>query len=453
RVAEEPAGALALAADRKGVRPGGAVRVTATFTNESALGEARGVRFGLAAPEGYKITATSGPAGDVAPGATATATWTVTAPADAEPGALPGLDATVSWRAAGGDSEQASAHSLLMVGGGAVGEPYRTSASTAAEFARSGDTVGIAAGGKDMWGDTNEFATVYEDDWLAPGHAVSTKVTELDGSSGWTRAGLVASDDLARTGSAGYAAIAVTPAHGCVFSYDADGDGRLDHYTEVGGFTAGAVRVRLRRDGDRMSGSCSSDGVNWAVVGSGTVPGSAGAQDVGMFVSAVNAHTAQEAIARFDGAVAASPDTSRNGSDDPLQSLRKPVTALSSEPGRPPEAANDGSRANSPYWGGQMTYGETWWRVDLGAVDDVSRVNVRNYVDGTRFYTYRLEGSLDGGHWFTLGGRNGPRPAADAGDTLATEARARYIRVVGTGNTANLTFHLTEVSVYGAPAG
>ncbi|MEU9869388.1 alpha-N-acetylglucosaminidase TIM-barrel domain-containing protein [Actinomadura sp. NPDC048021] len=453
RVAEEPAGALALAADRKGVRPGGAVRVTATFTNESALGEARGVRFGLAAPEGYKITATSGPAGDVAPGATATATWTVTAPADAEPGALPGLDATVSWRAAGGDSEQASAHSLLMVGGGAVGEPYRTSASTAAEFARSGDTVGIAAGGKDMWGDTNEFATVYEDDGLAPGHAVSTKVTELDGSSGWTRAGLVASDDLARTGSAGYAAIAVTPAHGCVFSYDADGDGRLDHYTEVGGFTAGEVRVRLRRDGDRMSGSCSSDGVNWAVVGSGTVPGSAGAQDVGMFVSAVNAHTAQEAIARFDGGIAASPDTSRNGSDDPLQSLRKPVTALSSEPGRPPEAANDGSRANSPYWGGQMTYGETWWRVDLGAVDDVSRVNVRNYVDGTRFYTYRLEGSLDGGHWFTLGGRNGPRPAADAGDTMATEARARYIRVVGSGNTANLTFHLTEVSVYGAPAG
>ncbi|MEU4825402.1 alpha-N-acetylglucosaminidase TIM-barrel domain-containing protein [Actinomadura sp. NPDC023710] len=453
RVAEEPAGALALATDRKGVEPGGAVRVTATFTNESTLSEARKARFRLAAPAGYRIAAGSGPAGDVAPGETATATWTVTAPADARPGALPGLDATVSWRTAGGDSEQASAHSLLMVGSGTVGAPYKTFASTAAEFAQSGDTVGIAAGGKDMWGETNEFATVYKEGGLTPGHAVSTKVTRLDGSSDWTRAGLVAGDDLARAGSAGYATIAVTPAHGCVFSRDADGDGRLDHYTEVGGFTAGEVHVRLSRDGDRMTGSCSSDGRNWAVVGSGTVPGTAGAQDVGMFVSAVNGHTAQEAIAQFGGGILASPSTSRDGSGDPLQSLRKPVTALSSEPGRPPEAANDGSRANSPYWGGQMTYGENWWRVDLGAVDDVSRVNVRNYVDGTRYYTYRLEGSLDGDHWFTLGGRNGPRPAADAGDTMTTEAEARYIRVVGSGNTANLTFHLTEVSVYGTPVG
>jgi alpha-N-acetylglucosaminidase len=98
-----------------------------------------------------------------------------------------------------------------------------------------------------------------------------------------------------------------------------------------------------------------------------------------------------------------------------------------------------------------MTYGQTWWRVDLGAVDDLSRVNVRNYVDGTRYYTYRLEGSVDGTHWFTIGGRSGPTPAADAGDTMNLEAKARYVRVVGLGNTANATFHLTEVSVYGTP--
>ncbi|TDD86675.1 alpha-N-acetylglucosaminidase [Actinomadura darangshiensis] len=452
RVAGEPAGALAVASDRKGVKPGGSVRVTATFTNESSLSAARNVRFQLTAPSGYKVEPTStGSDGDVDPGKTKTATWTVTAPSGAEAGTLPSLDATVSWRTAEGDSEQASAHALLMVGGSTVGQPYKTAASTEAEFAQSGDTVGIAAGGKDMWGGTNEFATVYKDGGLAPGQAVSTKVTELDGSSPWTRAGLVASDDLAKTGSAGYANIAVTPEHGCVFSYDGDGDGRLDHYTEVGGFAAGDVYVRLLRDGDRMTGSCSSDNKNWAVVGSGAVPGSSGAQDVGMFTSAINSHTSTEAIARFGGGIAASPATSRDGSDDTLQSLRKPVTAFSSEPGRPPEAANDGSRANSPYWGGQMTYGENWWRVDLGAVDDVSRVNVRNYVDGTRYYTYRLEGSLDGTHWFTIGGRNGPRPAADAGDTVNTEAKARYVRVVGSGNTANLTFHLTEVSVYGTP--
>jgi alpha-N-acetylglucosaminidase len=329
--------------------------------------------------------------------------------------------------------------------------PYRTAASAPAEFARKGDTTGIAAGGRDVWGGTNELATVYEDGGLTSGHAVSTKVTKLDGASPWTRAGLVVSNDLSKTGSAGYADLAVTPEHGCVFSYDADGDGRLDHVTEVGGFTDGDVDVRLRTDGGRVTGSCSSDNKNWAVIGSGTVAGASDTQDVGMFVSAVNNHTSGEAIALFDGGIAASPDTSRDGSGDVLQSLHKPVTALSSESGRPPESANDGSRANSPYWGGPMTYGQTWWRVDLGAANDLSRVNIRNYVDGTRYYTYRLEGSVDGTHWFTIGGRNGPAPAADAGDTMNLEAKARYVRVVGLGNTANATFHLTEVSVYGTP--
>jgi alpha-N-acetylglucosaminidase len=450
RVAGEPSGTLTLASGRKGVAPGGTVDVTATFTNDTAS-TAHDVRVELTAPGGYTVRPATGHGSDVEPGRTATATWTVTAPADAAAGALPELEATASWRTAAGEPGRATAHSLLMVGGSTVAPPYETAASAPAEFARTGDTTGIAAGGKDLWGATNELATVYDSGGLTSGHAVSTKVTRLDGASPYTRAGLVVGNDLSTTGSAGYADIAVTPEHGCVFSYDADGDGRLDHVTEIGGFTAGDVYVRLRTDGGRVTGSCSSDDKNWVVVGSGTVAGASRTQDVGMFVSAVNAHTGQEAIALFDGGIAAASDTSRDGSGDVLQSLHKPVTALSSESGRPPEAANDGSRANSPYWGGPMTYGQTWWQVDLGTVDDVSRVNVRNYVDGTRYYTYRLEGSADGSHWFTLGGRNGPDPATDAGDTMNTEARARYVRVVGLGNTANATFHLTEVSVYGTP--
>ncbi|MEV5749112.1 alpha-N-acetylglucosaminidase TIM-barrel domain-containing protein [Actinoallomurus sp. NPDC052308] len=453
KAADEASGVLTLVSDRKGVTPGGTVHVTATFTSDSALSTAYKVGFELTAPHGYAVrpaTGAAGPGNDVDPGKPATATWTVTAPADAAAGSLPDLNATASWRTAAGASGRATAHSLLMVGGSTVSAPYKTAASAPAEFARTGDTTGIAAGGKDMWGATNELATVYEGGGLTSGHAVSTKVTKLDGASPSTRAGLVVSNDLSRTGSAGYADIAVTPEHGCAFSYDADGDGSLDHMTEVGGFTAGEVYVRLRTDGGRVTGSCSSDDKNWTVIGSGTVAGASGTQDVGMFVSAVNAHTAQEAIALFAGGIADAPDGSRDGSGDVLQSLHKPVTALSSESGHPAEAANDGSRANSPYWGGPMTYGQTWWQVDLGAVDDVSRVNVRNYVDGTRYYTYRLEGSVDGTHWFTVGGRNGPGPATDAGDTMNTEAKARYVRVTGLGNTANATFHLTEVSVYGS---
>lgn len=101
RVAGEPAGALALATGRKGIEPGGTVRVTATFTNESALSAARGVRFRLDAPRGYEVVPQSTGGGDVGPGKTGTATWTVTAPSGARPGTLPDLRATVSWRTAG----------------------------------------------------------------------------------------------------------------------------------------------------------------------------------------------------------------------------------------------------------------------------------------------------------------------------------------------------------------
>jgi alpha-N-acetylglucosaminidase len=235
-----------------------------------------------------------------------------------------------------------------------------------------------------------------------------------------------------------------------MFSWDSNGDGTVDTFEEVGGF-APEVHVRLAKDGEKLTGSCSSDGTNWAVVGAGTVPGAAQTQDVGVFVSAVNRHSGQEAIATFAGGIAEAADTSRDSSGDTVQSLNKPVTALSSESGHPATAANDGSRSNNPYWGGVLALGSTWWRVDVGAANDVSKINVRNYVSGGRVYTYRLEGSLDGSHWFTLGGRSAPKAATNAGDTTTTEAQARYVRVVGLTNTANSTFHLTEVTVWGTP--
>lgn len=450
KVAALPSGDLAVAVDHKGVQPGGTATVTATFTNTNQLRPSGEVAVELAVPDGYRATATTPATTDsVAAGTTFAVTWAVTAPADAESGTVGALTATTHWSSGGAD-ETTSAGTAVLVGG-AVGEPYETVAHTDAVFAQRGDEVSIAAGGDDMWGASNEYAAVFRQDALTDDKAVATKVVRQHSSSPYTRSGLVAGNDLSTAEPGGYATVAVTPEHGCMFSWDSDADGRLDTYTEVGGFTPD-VHVRLAKSGDRLTGSCSSDGTNWAVVGTGTVPDAAPAEDIGMFVSAVNRHTGQEAIATFAGGIVDSPATARDGSGDTLQSEHKPVTALSFENGRPPTAANDGSRANSPYWGGPLTLGSTWWQVDLGAVDDVSRVNVRNYVDGTRYYTYRLEGSADGVHWYTLGGRAGPSPATDAGDTTNTEARARYVRVVGLGNTANGTFHLTEVAVYGTPA-
>lgn len=445
KVAALPSGALTIGVDHKGVLPGGTAKVTTTFTNTNQLRASGRLTTELALPDGYRATATTPATTEsVAPGGKFAVSWDVTVPAGATAGTVDSVTAVATW-----DNENTSASTALLVGG-AVAEPYRTSANTDAMFAQHGDDVSIAAGGDDMWEGSNYYATVYREDVLADNAAVATKVVTQHGSSPYTRSGLVAGNDLSARSPGGYATIAVTPDHGCMFSWDSDANGELDRYTEVGGFAPG-VHVRLARSGARLTGSCSSDGVNWAVVGTGEVPDTAATSDIGMFVSAVNRHTGQEAIATFAGGIVDTPSTARDGSGDTLRSVGKPVTALNFENGRPPTAANDGSRANNPYWGGPLTLGSTWWQVDLGATHAVSRVNVRNYVDGTRYYTYRLEGSLDGRTWFTLGGRSGPRPATDAGDTANTETQARYVRVVGQGNTANSTFHLTEVSVYGTP--
>ncbi|MEU7858758.1 alpha-N-acetylglucosaminidase TIM-barrel domain-containing protein [Nonomuraea sp. NPDC049141] len=448
RVAALPDGAVTVGVDRKGVKPGETVQITAVFTNDNALRPTGKATLQLDAPRGYQVRATSPTRADhIAPREKLTATWTVTVPAGSAPGSTPALDITASWRSDDVARQDRASTRLLIAG--AVPASYPMMSNTQAEFAPIDGGIAIAASGADLWRETNELATAYRKGALADGQQLASTVLRQDGSSDYTRAGLVVSNDLATPGSTGYANIAITPGHGCLFSWDSDGNGQLDSYTEVGGFSP-PVRVRIGRSGDRLTGSCSSDGKNWSLIGSAGVPGTGATLDVGLFVSAANRNTGQQAVAMLTDP-ASTPSTARDSAQDTLQSLRKPVTALSWEQSRGPEHANDGNRANSPYFASQLTWDTTWWQVDLGTVNDISRVNVRNYVGGGRYYEYRLEGSLDGTTWYTLGGRRGTRATTDAGDTMTTEAKARYVRVVGTHNSANLSFHLTEVSVYGTP--
>ncbi|WP_051266974.1 alpha-N-acetylglucosaminidase TIM-barrel domain-containing protein [Nakamurella lactea] len=448
-IAGIPAGELTVAAGQRGISPGQSATVTTTFTNKNVNEPSGRARVKLQAPAGYRVTSTGSTAGRVPAAGTLVTEWTVSPPADAPAGAIAAITATADW-SSGRRTDTATAATSLLIGG-PVGAPYETIASTDAVFAQPAGGIAIAAGGDDLWKQTNEFAAAYRTDALTDGQAVATTVTQQDGPSPYTRSGLIVSNDLSVDRSGGYANLAITPGHGCMLSWDSDGDGRLDTYRETGGF-APVVQLRLRKDDDRLIGSCSSDGKNWSVVGTATLTDAAATLDVGLFVTAVDRYYGQQAIASFTDLTPAA-DTPRDGSADQLQSVGKPVTALDAEAGHPATAANDGKRTNSPYWGGPLSLGSTWWQVDLGAVNDVSRINVRNYVDGTRSYTYRLEGSLDGSTFYTLGGKSNANAATDAGDTAVTEARARYVRVVGFSNTANPTFHLTEVSVYGTPVG
>ena len=447
QVAGSPDGALSLGSTHNAAAPGGSVSVRATFTNRNMLRGTGKLALALSTPDGY----TAKPAGasdtdDVPAGGTFSATWSVTVPSGATAGDIGDLTATAQW----GTDGHASAASAILVSG-AVSDDWKTVDTTDASYAQSGATVAIAGGGEDINSTATRFASVYRPGALTDGTAATTTVSRIDAQAPYARAGLIASGDLTKPGT-GFAAIAVTPQHGCLFNWDPDGDGLLDKVSEVGGFGP-TVRVRLGRHGDTFVGECSSDGTHWTVIGSANLSGAGDAEDVGMFFSAVNRHTGTAGIGVFDAMSTSDFTMPRDGGDDPQVSVGKPVTAYNAESGHPATAANDGSRANSPYWGGPLEADGTWWQVDLGAPVDVSRINVRNYVDGTRYYTYRVLASEDGTHWCTVGGRMTTAPATDAGDTFATTGgTARYVRIVGLSNTANATFHLSEVTVQGVPA-
>ncbi|SEO04841.1 alpha-N-acetylglucosaminidase TIM-barrel domain-containing protein [Actinacidiphila rubida] len=449
QVAAYPAGHLGATADPKSVAPGGTVRVTATFTNDNILRATDPVQFRLTAPAGYTVTPVDGSSPAVAPGGTVTTAWDVAAPADAAPADFAHLTAAAHWTSGGfTDSVTATTDAVTT---GPVGDPYRTASSAAVSFGQDGDTFTLAGGGGDVGATTDQYGTVYLPRSLASGQGVSTEVLDQDRSGPWARAGLVVRSDLSVPGSAGYADLAVTPDHGCDFMWDSDGNGTLDRYTTSGGFTAGGpVHLRITRDGDTVTGWCSQDGAGWVVVGSAPLPGAATAEDAGLMFTAANAGTQLLGAARFHGLTTA-PFTARDTSGDTVLSLGAPTTALSAEAGSPPSAAVDGDHTNRTYWGSGMDSGETWWQVDLGAVHDLSSVNVRTYVDGKRAYTYTLSGSTDGVHWSALGGKNSTAAATDAGDTFTLTAAARYVRVTGLSNTANSSFHLSEVTVTGVP--
>lgn len=113
----------------------------------------------------------------------------------------------------------------------------------------------------------------------------------------WTRAGLVFRNDLTKPGqSGGYAVLAVTPSHGVTMLSDVDGNGYLESSGPGSEPITAPVWLKFVRRGTTFTGSYSTDGSTWNVLGSANVPSAAVSQDVGMLV---NGHSSQVAVAEF----------------------------------------------------------------------------------------------------------------------------------------------------------
>lgn len=266
------------------VAPGSPAVVTAKVRNDNPFTAAADASVSLTVPEGLAARALD-PATDatVAPGETLSVRFEVTV---TDPTAVVSLvvrpRATASY-VLGGDRHTATADARLLTAIG-VADPHRTVSFNSSAFGQQGEQFAILGGGADMWGGTNQFGSIYRPQVLGAGAVATTRVVAQDRTGPWARAGLVVRDSMTDQASRGYLNLALTPDHGCVLSWDANGDGRLETFREDRSFY-GPTHLRLRRTGDSFVGECSSDGTTWREVGTAQVT-TADLADIGLFMTA-----------------------------------------------------------------------------------------------------------------------------------------------------------------------
>jgi hypothetical protein len=151
----------------------------------------------------------------------------------------------------------------------------------------------------------------------------------------------------------------------------------------------------------------------------------------------------------------------------------KPTEVSSSNSWHTGNLAVDGNAGNGSFWAcgdipklsGEST-DDTWNRlagtpelrpyitVDLGALYDIKKINVVNYVDTGRYYKYEIYLSADGENWVLAGEKtDNSEPVAEGIDYSVSGMYARYVKLVGTYHSKNTSFHVNELRVYGSPKG
>ncbi|MFF0729510.1 alpha-N-acetylglucosaminidase [Streptomyces sp. NPDC004134] len=278
-------GFVTAVADPPALAPGGTGRLTAGFRNMCGLAATGAVELELTGLDAAPPGAVSLPA--VPAAGRAEHAWEVRAPAGppAKPLTPLAYEVRTAYGMAGQDPVTVHTPGTLFVAG-PLDDSVATVTTNAAVFGQLGDRWAVDGGGADMWKATAEFGAVFRPGSLASGGTVTLTVDAQAPTGPWARAGIVARNDLRTAGAAGFLNLAVTPANGVVLSYDSNGDGTLDTYRRITGVTA-PVTLRLTRAGDTFTGACSTDaGATWRTVATVTVPGTAGTQDAGLFMSA-----------------------------------------------------------------------------------------------------------------------------------------------------------------------
>jgi hypothetical protein len=114
-------------------------------------------------------------------------------------------------------------------------------------------------------------------------------------------------------------------------------------------------------------------------------------------------------------------------------------------PNFPAAQAIDGNAET--YW--ESGEGPRWLGIDLGAVYHVTKILVQNVADGSRFYRYEIQASMDNIDWNTVAYKRDNTVEPKEGFTYDTEVTTRHLRIYVMHNSASNNVQVGEVTVWG----
>jgi hypothetical protein len=277
----------ALTADEITLPAGGSTTVTITVQNLDSS-QLANLRASVTLADGWQAE----PSGTqlsrlLAPGATTTQSWKITAPSSIDTAVTrQPVNVVLDFVRVGMPYSLTSSLTLSVI------NPLTSLASFGSVpslFGEFGSAYTIITSGADIWTGPDEYGAIYQAKAAGTSSTITARVTHMDNTDPWAKAGVVIRSDLTRAGSsAGYAVMVVTPGNGANLQWDANGDGHLDSFSGAGRITAPAW-VRLVRTGSQVSGYYSTDGSSWTKVGpTVTLPGMTEQLDAGMIATSHN---------------------------------------------------------------------------------------------------------------------------------------------------------------------
>jgi hypothetical protein len=128
---------------------------------------------------------------------------------------------------------------------------------------------------------------------------VQTQLVSQQNLSGYGKTGILVRNDMTASGTGPEGVILfASPSGGIQLEWNNNGGTHINAVTPANGTIAdrAPVRLKLVRNGSFYTGYYSTDGSAWNLIGQADVPGQAGTQDAGVFITSHTAGTPAQAV-------------------------------------------------------------------------------------------------------------------------------------------------------------